>query len=230
VRMQPGTLHQAGIQLVAGGKGSDRLTPTLCSPQPADPGARRSILLLRRDSLPMLLLITLLAWSAGDRADEGTAASSAAEADTAAPAPTAPPRVRAPRPRVHHTPGQGIEQTVSRLTRALTLDATQQARLREILLDEQRQARRLRQNPPAGIDWVSATATIVDQSKARIRAILTDEQKKKYFVDTPRGDLAPARADLQHYLQIQEAKRVAGAGASKDDASNAEASNAEVSK
>jgi hypothetical protein len=123
-------------------------------------------------------------------------------------APDAPShRARASRPQARHAPGHGIDETVRRLTRGLELDPGQQAKLREILWDEQRQARRLRENPGAGVDWASATATIVDQTKARIRAMLTDDQRKKYATDVPHDLTAPGQADLQHWMQLQESKR-----------------------
>jgi hypothetical protein len=125
------------------------------------------------------------------------------------------PRVRVPRPRVHRTAGQGIEQTVHRMAAGLGLDTAQQDRLRQILWDEQKVIRRLRDNPGPGIDWPAATASIVSQTKARIRSLLTDEQKSKYSVDVPREGLAPAQANLQHYMQIEESKRQQDEGASR---------------
>ena len=140
----------------------------------------------------------------------------AAEPD---PVPVSPgaevPKARVPRPRIHRTPGQGIEETVHRLARGLDLDATQEVRLREILWDQQRQMRRLRENPGPGVDWAGATAAIVNRTKERIRAMLNDEQKKKYSVDVPRDGLGPAQADLQHWIDLQDSKRLQGSEASK---------------
>jgi len=186
---------------------------------------------------PVLVVALLLAWSADGQAEDGTAgpatqtspvapvpeAASAAAPD-AAPGraevtPESPiadaPRTRAPRPRIHRTPGQGIDETVGRLTRGLGLDAAQQAKLREILWDEQMQVRRMRENPGAGVDWASTTAMLVGRTKARIRAMLSDEQKKKYPVDVPRDGLAPAQADVQHWMQLQDSRRQQDAGAPK---------------
>jgi hypothetical protein len=175
---------------------------------------------------PMVLVALTLAWSAACRAEEGTRGPAASESGAVAPVPAAPdalgsdangkpdapdpvsPSARVHRPQVRHAPGHGIDETVRRLTRGLDLDPAQQAKLREILWDEQRQARKLRANSGAGVDWPSATATIVDQTKARIRVMLNDEQKKKYSMDVPREGLAPAQADLQHWMQLQESKRL----------------------
>jgi Spy/CpxP family protein refolding chaperone len=181
---------------------------------------------------PILLVGLSLAWSVACRADPdvpepaadtaavgrapaatgGSAAAANAKPDTPGAAIPAP---RAPWQPVHKAPGHGIDQTVRRLTRGLDLDPAQQAKLREILWDEQRQVHKLRENPGSGVDWPSATATIVDQTKSRIRAILTDAQRTKYSSDVPREQTAPAQADLQHWMQLQETKRQQDDGASK---------------
>ena len=173
-------------------------------------------MLVRRYALPLLLLTLVLEWSAGCPAEDATAnvpaqpVSDAAPHDTDArqnPSTAQLPATRVARPRIHHVPGQGIEQTVQRMTRGLGLDTAQQTQLRKILWDEQQQARRLREHAGPDVAWASATAAIVEQTKSRIRAILTGEQKNRYFQDVPRQDLAPAQADLQHYMQLQESKR-----------------------
>jgi hypothetical protein len=94
------------------------------------------------------------------------------------------------------------------MSRGLNLDPGQQSTLRQILLDQQRQIQKLRrESPQAGVDWVAVTMGIVDQTKTRIRAILSDEQKGKYSTDVPREMTATAQADLQHWMQIQESNR-----------------------
>jgi hypothetical protein len=159
-----------------------------------------------RQIAPILLVGLSLAWPVACRADpDGNGPAS----DAARPSP------RAPRQPVRKAPGHGIDETVRRLTRGLDLDPGQQTKLREILWDEQRQVHKLRDNPGAGVDWPSATATIIDQTKSRIRAILTDTQKAKYSADVPRDQMAPAQADLQHWIQLQDAKRQQDDGASK---------------
>jgi len=123
--------------------------------------------------------------------------------------------VRAARSRVRRAPGHGIDDTVRRLARGLGLDEAQQKKLRDVLWDEQKQVWRLRQNPGAGVDWASAAATIVEQTRTRIRALLNDEQKQKYAVDVPRDQTAPAQADVAHWIQLQDSKRAQESGASK---------------
>jgi hypothetical protein len=176
--------------------------------------------------MPPIVVVLMFASSAVCRADDGSAAVATLEAGALAPVPTAPdasvpgtsvksdtpgadiPRARVPRPHSHRTAGQGIDETVRRMSRGLDLDPGQQGKLREILLDQQRQIRKLRgENPQAGVDWAGATTAIVDQTKTRIRAMLNKEQQEKYSTDVPREMTAPAQADLQHWMQIQESNR-----------------------
>ena len=166
----------------------------------------------------MTLAISVPCW-----ADEGGAGDPAvaAEAATAAPGTTAEvPAPDAPAPRAgHHLPArrltvaQSIEESVSRLTRGLDLDASQQENLRQILVDQHRRLMKLRSaNSGAPADVTSTMLAIYGQTKARIRAMLNDEQKKKYSVDVPRDDLGPAQADLKHWMDLQDAKRTQSQG------------------
>jgi hypothetical protein len=143
-------------------------------------------------------------------------ASAADAAESSAPQanaqPVAPdgagPVARVARSPTHRVAGQGIDQTVRRMSRGLDLDAKQQAELRQILLDQHRQMQKLRtEGSAARVDWAAATVAISDQTKARIRALLSDRQREKYTSDVPREQTAPAQADLGHWMQIQESNR-----------------------
>jgi hypothetical protein len=165
--------------------------------------------------VPMTLVALMLALSALCRAEEGTAAVPAPESVVPAPVPATPdstnsvvPRARAHRAPVHRTAGQGIDETVQRMSRGLALDAEQQAKLRGILWDQYRQVKKVHAgNSQAGVDWAGATLAIVDQTKARIREMLSEEQRKKYSTDVPRELTAPAQADLQHWMELQQSQR-----------------------
>ena len=151
----------------------------------------------------MALMAMTLAFSAACRADDGTPGPAAPEAGPVADL----PKATVHRPPTRRTAGQGIDESVRRMTRSLDLDPAQQAKLRQILLDQQRQALKVRTgDSEAGADRVGATLAIVDQTKARIRAMLNEEQSKKYSVDVPRDQTAPAQADLEHWMQLQESK------------------------
>jgi hypothetical protein len=183
--------------------------------------------------IALLSLATMtLAFSAACLGDDAAPAGGpAAAAGPAAPAPdaTASPAVSispaqdgaTPRPvrrgPVRHlTAAQSIDESVRRLTRGLELDPGQQERLRQILLDQRRQIMRLR----SGGSAVSGDATgrmlaIYDQTRARIRAMLNEDQRKKYPAAVPRDQTAPARADLQYWMKIQESRRKQEDGASQ---------------
>jgi hypothetical protein len=115
---------------------------------------------------------------------------------------------RLARPQTHRMAGQGIDQTVRRMARGLDLDPTQQTALREILLDQHKKMRTLRtEGSGTRVDWAAATVAIADQTKVRIRALLSDRQREKYSTDVPHEETAPAQADLGHWMQIQESNR-----------------------
>jgi hypothetical protein len=174
----------------------------------------------------MALMALTLTFSAACRADDGTSASAPPETGSVAPAPEATVRPEAPnadspkarvhRPPTHRTADQGIDESVRRMTRSLDLDSGQQAKLREILQDEQRQVMKLRSGDQApGADRAGTTFAILEQAKGRIRAMLTEEQKKKYITDVPREQTAPAQADLQHWIDIQQSNGRKGGDGSK---------------
>ena len=140
------------------------------------------------------------------------AAVPAADPSGAAAKPTAPQgesqKATRHRPPKSLTPAQRIDENVRRLTRGLDLDPSQQEQFRQILVDQHRHIMALRSSQStAPVDAAGASLAIYDQTKARIRAMLNDEQRKKYSVEVPRDELAPAQADLQHWMDLQEAKR-----------------------
>lgn len=147
--------------------------------------------------------------SAGGDAAVAGAASLEPDASLIAPAPASRNGGSARLPPVKRmTSAQRIDRNVRRLTRGLDLDAGQQEGLRQILVDQHRQLAELRGNDTAaGTDVAAKTFAIYDQTRERIRGILSDEQKKKYAVDVPRSELAPAQADLHHWMDLQEARR-----------------------
>lgn len=139
---------------------------------------------------PIAVMALTLAMSAASAADDASAAA------------------RVHRPPAHHTPGQGIDESVRRLTRSLDLDSAQQAKLREVLWDHHRQVMQLRnEDSTVMVDRAGATLALLDRTKARIRDILNEEQRNKYSVDVPRDQTAPAQADLQHWMQLQDSQR-----------------------
>jgi hypothetical protein len=171
---------------------------------------------------PVAVMALTLAMSAASGADAAFAAVATPEAGLVAPPAPAGnvkpetsnadnPKARVHRPPAHHTPGQGIDESVRRLTRSLDLDSAQQAKLREILWDHHREVMKLRnEDSTVAVDRAGATLALLDRTKARVRDILNEEQRKKYSVDVPRDQTAPAQADLQHWMQLQDSQRQQG--------------------
>ena len=162
-----------------------------------------------RIALTCLATMTVVFSAAASDATAATGPAAPAPEASVVPTPdTATPRVSHYRPVRRLTVAQSIDERVRRLTRGLDLDPGQQARLRQILVDQYRQMLHLRSgNAPAPVDVAGTTLAIYDQTKSRIRAMLNDEQKKKYSADVPREQTAPAQADLQHWMQLQESRR-----------------------
>ena len=147
--------------------------------------------------------------AAADASQPAAAAASTPEASAEPPTPNAAtPRVSHHRPARRLTVAQSIDESVRRLARGLDLDLSQQVRLRQILVDQHQQMMQLRtRGPGVSGDMTGAMLAIYDQSRARIRAMLNEEQLKKYPAVVPREQTAPAQADLQHWMQLQESKR-----------------------
>ena len=169
----------------------------------------------------MWLLAATLVLAGTCRADEPPTGSdvrpTAPTADevpaTEAAAPAAPRRYTHNHTARHLTIAQSIEESVQRLTRGLDLNPDQQERLREILMDQHRQMMRLRKAGfGASDDATGAMLSIYDQTRARIRALLTEEQLKKYPAAVPRDQTAAGQADLESWLKMQETKRKQDSG------------------
>jgi hypothetical protein len=93
-----------------------------------------------------------------------------------APPPALPPRA---------SPA-ALDHRVSVLTKALNLDARQQAELQRILAEQRQSVRKIWSDQallPA--ERVPATRAVGDRTANQIRAILNDEQKKKYSPPKP---------------------------------------------
>jgi hypothetical protein len=135
------------------------------------------------------------------------------EAATGIPRLDAPPlRGRGPRHPQRLTPEQVIDERIHRLAKILELDEAQQARLREVLRSERRQINSVRENPHPGADRVGPMLAILDRTREEIRAMLNEEQRKKYPAAVPRDSTAPATADVDYWMRLtQPAPREGGA-------------------
>jgi hypothetical protein len=82
--------------------------------------------------------------------------------------------------RLHPVRGK-LEDRVATYTRALGLDAHQQQQLTTVLLWQREQVQRLwNDSTMPSVQRIQATRAIGDATADRIRAMLTEEQRKKY--------------------------------------------------
>jgi hypothetical protein len=99
--------------------------------------------------------------------------------------------------------GGSLEHRVDVLAKALQLDARQRAELMAIL-DSQRQAvMKIWSNPallPA--ERAPATRAVEERTADQIRALLSDEQKKRYNPPKPQG-AQPSQASVADWMQTQ---------------------------
>ena len=80
-----------------------------------------------------------------------------------------------------HHGGSGLDDRVRALSIALDLDAKQQSELKKVIEGQREQVRKVwnESSVPAAYR-VSATQAISDQTADQIRALLNEEQRKKY--------------------------------------------------
>jgi hypothetical protein len=111
--------------------------------------------------------------------DEGVASSDARQPVTFA----------RPTSRAHPMPR--ARDPAAAFAKRLDLDPKQQAQVRGLLEIRQAQVRRVWTDPAiAGGDRVGAVKAINEKTVAQIRALLTEEQRKKYFQPRPIGSRA----------------------------------------
>jgi len=86
------------------------------------------------------------------------------------------------RPQTPHRPRKSnIDARVSILTKNLDLNDVQQSAVKKILEERQQQTLRIRRDPSiSGSARIEQFRTLQDSTVERIRAVLNEEQKKKY--------------------------------------------------
>lgn len=154
---------------------------------------------------PVLLLCTL--WISPLLAQ-------ANEPGTATPAQSAPPT---PAPPTSANPAQPTHPTrrrptlddrVKALAAALDLNESQQVAVKKILEQRQLEMLRIRQDPSIeGSDRIGKLRALQDQTVQRIRAVLNDEQKKKYNPLAIRDrEPAPDQKSVEDWLKATTPK------------------------
>lgn len=77
--------------------------------------------------------------------------------------------------------GTTLEERIRIFSKALDLDAKQQVGLRKVLQTQREEIRKIWEDPSVPAAYrIVATQAVSDQTADRIRALLNDEQKKKY--------------------------------------------------
>jgi hypothetical protein len=80
-----------------------------------------------------------------------------------------------------HYKKHSLEERVRKLTQWLALDATQQSELRKVLEDQREQIRKVWDDASVPAAYrISATQAISDKTADQIRALLNEEQRKKF--------------------------------------------------
>jgi hypothetical protein len=107
-------------------------------------------------------------------------------------------------PVAHKAPhGRVRSNAEDRLVKGLKLDRAQEAEVRRALQWRRDAIRRLLDAPvDPDVPRVAAIQAITDRTSERIRAVLSDEQKKLYGQALPRKDLAAAegKPDVEQWL------------------------------
>jgi hypothetical protein len=106
-----------------------------------------------------------------------------------------------------HRTGATLEDRVRTLTKALDLDARQQADLRKVLEAQRDEVTRIWDDesmPPA--NRVVATQAVSDTTADRIRALLNDQQKKKFTPPKPPHEPASDGPSVEEWMDATKPK------------------------
>jgi len=138
----------------------------------------------------VLGLALALAVGCAAAAQDGAVPDTAAAATVPAPAPAKPSR------------GSALEHRVELLTRELDLDGAQRLKVKALLESQREQVLRVWNDETVpGALRVKRTQVISEGTEDSIRAMLTDEQKRKYAKPRPAGGTAGSTsADLGTWM------------------------------
>ena len=107
-----------------------------------------------------------------------------------------------PQPAARHVQASALEHRVQTLAKALELDAKQQSELRKVLQGQRDLVARVWNDASlSSAERVGATHAMSERTADQIRALLTEEQKKKYNPPAPH-DLASqlGRPDVEVWM------------------------------
>jgi hypothetical protein len=107
----------------------------------------------------------------------------------------------------HRSRRSGLEDRVAMLTKALDLDAKQQLALRKVLEREREQVREVWSDTSvAPALRVAATQAIGDRTADQVRALLNDEQKKRYNPPRQVHEAAGSSRSIEDWMTNGKAK------------------------
>jgi hypothetical protein len=124
------------------------------------------------------------------------------------------PKVETPRRYViRRAPRGGVEDRIQAMAKGLDLDAKQQVELRKLLESQRAQIKRVwaDSSMPAD-DHVNATRAILMRTGDRIRAMLSEEQKKKYFAAATPRDSKVGSPDVEYWMRVTRPRAGDGVG------------------
>ena len=135
-------------------------------------------------------------------------------ADVSAPTET-PAVTSAQPPAMHQMARPRADDRVAVLTRALNLNSDQQLQLSQVLESRREQIRQVwSDNSGPAAYRISATRAIDDRTADQIRALLNDEQKKKYNPSRPPHKLGPGveEPSVEDWMKATQGPAPASAG------------------
>ena len=155
--------------------------------------------------LPVLSICILSVSPVVAQADEPAKSTPAQSAPPTAATPATASPTHPTRPARHHAT---IDNRVKALATALDLNQMQQVAVKKILEQRQLETLRLRQDPSIeGSERIGRLRALQDQTIQRIRAVLNDDQKKKYDPLAIRNrEPAPDQKSVEDWLKATTPK------------------------
>jgi hypothetical protein len=108
----------------------------------------------------------------------------------------------------HHHNGHSLEERVGILTQWLKLDAKQQSEVRKVLDSQREQIKSLWSDTSVPAAYrISATQTISDKTGDQIRALLNEDQRKKFNPPRqPRDETGSAKPNVEDWMDAAKPK------------------------
>lgn len=108
----------------------------------------------------------------------------------------------------HRQARRTVDDVVKRFSRNLGLNEAQQAAVKKILVQRQSETLRIRQDPSlSGSARIDRFRALQDRTVERIRAVLNDEQKKKYDpLASRKAQPAPNQRSVEDWLKLTTPK------------------------